>query len=197
MQIMSLSRWAIKRVDGERCLAGGMIADDQFTLTPSKREQRIHCHDPGLHRLGHEIALYDRRRRAFDRQPHRVFSIRPLPSSGRPSGSTIRPSKASPTGTFTTSPVPNTASPASTLVAASSRTQLIRSESSTRAKPTCPCLKVQNLVKPHIAQPGNYGNTVADLLDPPPVFNPRTECGVAQRTLRSVKPVRCLSWRHP
>jgi hypothetical protein len=86
-------------VDGERRLAGGMVADDQFALAPAEREQGVHHHQPGLHRLGHEIALDDRRRGAFDRQA-RLGLDGPLPSSGRPSGSTIRPSSASPTGTL-------------------------------------------------------------------------------------------------
>src|SRR5580658_6180414 len=62
----------------------------------------------------------------------------PLPSSGRPSGSTIRPSSPGPTGTRTTSPVPRTASPASTPSTSSNRTQPIRSRSSTWAKPNWP-----------------------------------------------------------
>ena len=65
-------------------------------------------------------------------------AIGPLPSSGRPSGSTTRPSSAGPTGTRTTSPVPRTASPASTPSTSSSRTQPIRSCSSTWAKPNWP-----------------------------------------------------------
>src|SRR6478736_6742208 len=59
----------------------------------------------------------------------------PLPSSGRPSGSTIRPRSAGPTGTRTTSPVPRTLSPAWIVFTSSNMTQPTRPRSSTWAKP--------------------------------------------------------------
>ena len=80
------------------------------------------------------------------------------------------PSSASPTGTFTTSPVPKTASPASTLVAASSNTQpdQIRIE---HAGETClTAFKSKDLVKPHIAQARDHRDTIANLLDTSLVF---------------------------
>ena len=62
----------------------------------------------------------------------------PPPSIGRPNGSTIRPSSPAPTGTRTTSSVPRTRSPASTVSLSSRRTQPSKSRSSVSAKPTCP-----------------------------------------------------------
>ena len=71
----------------------------------------------------------------------RLALIGAPPSSGRPSGSTTRPSNASPTGTRTTSPEPVTVSPASTSVASSSSTQPIRSRSSVWTNPVWPRAK--------------------------------------------------------
>ena len=65
-------------------------------------------------------------------------AIGPPPSSGRPSGSTMRPSSAGPTGTRTTSPVPRTRSPASTPSLSSSRTQPSRRGRASAAKPNWP-----------------------------------------------------------
>ena len=65
-------------------------------------------------------------------------SIGPLPSSGRPSGSTIRPSRPGPTGTRTTSPLPRTVSPALTASTSSNSTHPMRSGSRTCAKPNWP-----------------------------------------------------------
>ena len=65
----------------------------------------------------------------------------PLPSSGRPSGSTTRPSRPGPTGTRTTSPVACTASPAATVSTPSSSTHPTRPRSSTCAKPNWPPAK--------------------------------------------------------
>ena len=53
----------------------------------------------------------------------------------------MRPSKAGPTGTRTTSPVPRTRCPASIPSVSSSRTHPRTSRSSVRAKPTWPCSK--------------------------------------------------------
>src|SRR5208283_1989305 len=53
------------RVDGDRGLADRTVADDQFTLAAAEREQRVDDDKTGLHRLGHEIAVDDRRRRAL------------------------------------------------------------------------------------------------------------------------------------
>ena len=60
------------------------------------------------------------------------------PSSGRPSGSTTRPSRLGPTGVRMTSPVPRTRHPASIVSASSSTTQPIRSRSRVWTKPNCP-----------------------------------------------------------
>ena len=55
------------RIDADRRLAGGAIADDQLALAASDREQGVDHQNARLHRFGHEIALDDRGRRALDR----------------------------------------------------------------------------------------------------------------------------------
>ena len=66
-----------------------------------------------------------------------VFSA-PLPSSGRPSGSTIRPSSASPTGTSSRRPVRLTMSPSTISVQLPKRTAPTLSDSRLSARPVTP-----------------------------------------------------------
>ena len=82
------------RIDRDRGLAGGAIADDQFALAAAEREQRIDGEDAGLHRLGDQFALDDRRRRP----PRSGFCVVGRRAAvrrraARPSGSTTRPSR--------------------------------------------------------------------------------------------------------
>ena len=67
-----------------------------------------------------------------------VDAIGPLSSSGRPSGSTTRPSSAAPTGTSTTRPVVLTVSPSLTPVALPRMTAPTVSSSRLRAMPIKP-----------------------------------------------------------
>ena len=92
-------------------------------------------------------------------------SIVPPPSSGRPSGSTMRPSKAGPTGTRTTSPVPSTRSPASTPSVSSSRTHPRTSRSRVSGEADLTAFEAHEFVEPHIGQPGHERNAVGDRLD--------------------------------
>ena len=66
-------------------------------------------------------------------------SIAPAPSSGLPSGSTTRPSRASPTGTSTTAPVRRTGSPSLTSCHSPKRATPTLSSSRLNAMPTTPC----------------------------------------------------------
>jgi len=50
------------RIDGERALAGAVVADDQLPLPLADRDQRIDDLVAGIHRLLDEIARDDRRR---------------------------------------------------------------------------------------------------------------------------------------
>ena len=103
------------RIDRDGCLAGGPFADDQLALAAPNGKQRVDDQKPGLDRFGHEIAFDDLR----------ALAVRPVgvprqrsdlaSSSGRPSGSTTRPSSASPTGTLASLPVRRTFEPASIL----------------------------------------------------------------------------------
>src|SRR5262249_35762608 len=74
-------------------------------------------------------------------------SIAAPPSMGRPSGSTMRPSSPSPTGTLATSPVLRTTWSASTPSASSSSTQPTEFRSSVSTKPICPCSNRTNSFK--------------------------------------------------
>src|SRR5215472_9869863 len=67
-----------------------------------------------------------------------VPSISPLPSSGTPSGSTTRPRNPSPTGTDSTSPVPRTCWPSSTLLKSPRMTTPISRMSRLSARPRIP-----------------------------------------------------------
>ena len=68
-----------------------------------------------------------------------VDSIGPWPSSGLPSGSTTRPSSASPTGTDATLPVRRTGSPSLTLSHSPKSAAPTLSSSRLNARPTTPC----------------------------------------------------------
>ena len=50
------------RVDRDRRLAGLTVADDQLSLATADRDHPVDRHQPGLHRLGHRLALDDSRR---------------------------------------------------------------------------------------------------------------------------------------
>src|SRR3984957_10271931 len=54
------------RIDPDRGLADGAIADDQFALTAAEREQGIDDEEAGLNRLDHEIPIDDGRGRALN-----------------------------------------------------------------------------------------------------------------------------------
>ena len=68
-----------------------------------------------------------------------VVAISPLSSSGRPSGSTMRPSSSSPTGIRSRWPVRLTVSPSTTLSHSPKSTAPTLSASRLRARPVTPC----------------------------------------------------------
>ena len=70
------------RIDADRRLAGGAVADDQLALAAPDREQGVDHQNARLHRLGDEIALDDRGRRALDR--HLRFGLYRLVAVERP-----------------------------------------------------------------------------------------------------------------
>src|SRR5439155_23714152 len=53
------------RIDTDRRLAGGAIADDQLALPAPDRNHRVDRHDAGLHRLTDRTAPHDSRRDFF------------------------------------------------------------------------------------------------------------------------------------
>ena len=104
-------------------------------------------------------------------------------SSGRPSGSTTRPSNPSPTGTRTTSPVPWTVSPAARSFPASSRTQPMLSALQLRGEADWPPLgKRSSSSRRRIGRP----ETVAM---PSPTCSTRPTCSQPRRrSSRSSRP---------
>jgi hypothetical protein len=58
-------------IDGDRGLADRTVANDQFALAAAQRKQRIDGHDAGLHRLGDQRAVEDRRGRPL----HRIMAF--------------------------------------------------------------------------------------------------------------------------
>ena len=74
------------------------VADDQFALAFADRDQRVDRADTGLQRLLDRLTLARRRAPCSRSCGTCVVSIGPLPSTGLPSGSTTRPSSASPYG---------------------------------------------------------------------------------------------------
>src|SRR6185503_15723931 len=60
-------RLADDRVDADRGLARGAVADDQLTLTTADRNHRVDRHDAGLHRLADRPAADNARRKFLDR----------------------------------------------------------------------------------------------------------------------------------
>ena len=89
----------------------------------------------------------------------------PPPSSGRPSGSTTRPSSAGPTGTRTTSPVPRTCSPASTPSGIVEQHAAERSRVERRGEADLAAFEAHQLVKPHVRQAGHQRDAVGGRLD--------------------------------
>jgi hypothetical protein len=177
------------RVGGQRRLAGGMVADDQFALAPSEREQRVHHEDPGLHRLCHEIAFDDRRGRALDRPPvlglDRPLSVKRAPervddaSEQRFSHRHADHLARAEDGIARLDPGGGVNEDATDQVGVQNA-----------GEPELAALEPQNLVEAHVAQPRDHRHTVADLFDAAPVFCPRTEASAAHRALCGGQPVR-------
>jgi len=69
-------------IDGDGRLAGLTVADDQLSLAPPHRDRGIDRLDPRLQRHLDRVAMHDRRRRAFDRQP--VIGVDPVATVDRP-----------------------------------------------------------------------------------------------------------------
>ena len=112
----------------------------------------------------------------------------PFPSSGRPSGSTTRPSNAGPTGTRTTSPVPRTVSPASIAsdIVQQDAADPVALEHLGEAELSL--VEAQKLVEPDGGQSGDERDAVTDLLDPADLLGLRPERGGAKLCARVLEP---------
>src|SRR5439155_26803282 len=98
------------RVDRDGALPGLAVADDELALPPTDRRQRVDRLDAGLQRRVDVLPGDDPGRDDVDLRACLVW-MGPLPSMARPSGSTTRPPRASPTGTSAMRPVVRTSSP--------------------------------------------------------------------------------------
>ena len=80
-------------------------------------------------------------------------SIAPRPSSGLPSGSTTRPSSASPTGTLATLPVRRAGSPSLTFSHSPKSAAPTSSSSRLKARPVTPCSSSSISSEPAFSSP--------------------------------------------
>jgi hypothetical protein len=57
-----------QRINRKGRFASGMVANNEFALSPAERKERVHRDDPGVHGFGYNISLDNRWCRTFDRQ---------------------------------------------------------------------------------------------------------------------------------
>jgi hypothetical protein len=178
-------------VDGQRRLAGGMVADDQLALAPAEREQGVHHHQPGLHRLGHEIALDDRRRGALDRQAR--LGLDGALAVERSAERIHDPSQQRLADRHL-----DDLAGAEHLVTRLDIGRGVQKDAADQVRvqdprePDLAACEPQHFVQPHIAQPRDHRHAIADVLDPTPVFGPRPQSGAVQRISRGGEPVRSV-----
>ncbi len=120
------------RIDCDRRLADGAVADDELALAAPEGKQRIDHEHAGRDRFGDERTVDDRRRRPFDRMVG-LGVDRLVPVERTPKGSITRPSSPWPTGTRATSPVAETSEPTPTASASSKMAALTACASSDSA----------------------------------------------------------------
>ena len=107
-------------------------------------------------------------------------AIGPLPSSGRPSGSTTRPSSAGPDRHA------HHIAGAAHRVAGLDRIDIVQQDAADPVafehlgEAELSLVEAQQLVEPDVGQPGDERDAVADLLDPADLFGPRAERGGAE-----------------
>ena len=177
------------RVDGQRRLAGGMVADDQLALAPAKRKQRVHHEYPGLHRLGHEIAFDNRWRRALDRPA--LFGLDRALAVQRAAKRIDDPPEQRVADRHA-----HHFARAEDGIARLDLGRGVNEHAANQIGVQNPCepelaaLKPQNLVQPHVAQARDHRHTVPDLFDTAAVFGSRTQGRAMHCALRRGEPVR-------
>ena len=152
-------------VDDERRLAGLAVADDELALAAADGDHGVDGLDAGLQRLLDGLALDDARGLELDRAEAGRSRWGPCRRAGRPSGSTTRPTRASPTGTCRTRPVRLTRSPSLMSVSSPSSTAPTLSSSRFSARPVTPWGSSSISMARAVAQAVDAGDAVADLED--------------------------------
>ena len=181
------------RVDCDRGLADGPVADDELALAAAEREQRIDDDETGLNRLGHEIAVDDRRRRALDRF-QRVGGDGPLPVERATeriddAAEQCRPHRHA-----------HHIARAAHRIAGLDRVHVVQQDAADPVafehlgEAELSLVEAQQLVEPDVGQPGDERDAVADLLDPADLFGLRAERGGAKLcagVARARRPLGC------
>ena len=174
-------------VDGDRSLADGAVADDEFALAAPEREQGVHHDQAGLHRLGHQIAVDDLRRRPFDRLA-RIGGDRSLAVER----TAKRVDDASEQGGPDRDP--HDVAHAAHRVAGFDRIGVVQQNAADAlglqhlGEAELALVEAHKFVEPRIRQSGHERDAVADLLDAPDLFGAGAELGGVQPGARLFEP---------
>ena len=175
------------RVDRNRGLADGAIADDEFALAAAEREQRIDYDEPGLDRLRHQIPVDDRRRRALDRLQRLArdgtFPVERAAERIDDAAEQRRPHRGA-----------DDVAEAAHRVAGLHRIGVVEQDA---AHPVAfehldeaelPLVETQEFVEADVRHPGDERDAVADLLHPADLFSLRPERGRPEPCAGAIEP---------
>ena len=185
--MMSLFFWLMIVSMRDRGLADGAIADDQFALAAAEREQRIDDEEPGLHRLGDQIAVDDRRRRALDRLQRLArdgpFAVERAAERIDDAAEQRRPDRDA-----------DHVAGAAHRVAGLDRIGVVQQDAADPVafehldEAELPLVETQQFVEPDVRQAGDERDAVADLLDPADLFSLRPERGRPEPCAGAIEP---------
>ena len=174
-------------VDCDRGLADGAVADDEFALAAAECEQRVDDDETGLNRLGHEIAVDDRRRRTLDGlQPVRgdgPLAVERTTERIDDAAEQCRPHRHA-----------HHFARAAHRVAGLDRVHIVQQDAADPVafehlgETELSLVEAQQLVEPDVGQPGDERNAVADLLDPANLLGLRAERGGAKLCAGMLQP---------
>ena len=174
-------------VDGDRGLADGAVADDQFALAAPEREQGVDDDQAGLHRLGHQVAVDDRRRRPFDRLARlggdRSLAVERSAKRVDDASEQRRPDRH-----------PHDVAGAAHRVAGFDRVGVVQQHAADAValqhlgEAELALVEAHKFVEPHIRQAGDERDAVADLLDAADLFGARAELGGVEPGARLFEP---------
>ncbi len=175
------------RVDGDRGLADRAIADDEFALAAAEREQRVDDDEAGLHRLGHQIAFEDSRRRPLDRLVQLGFD---RPAAVDRAAERIDDAPEQRRADWHAHDV---AGPAHD-VAGFDGVDVVEQHAADAVaferlgETELSLVEAQQLVEPDVGKSGDERDAVLDLLDAPDLLHPRAELGGAERGAGALEP---------